>query len=265
MTGLMNFFGIQPSDKKQRDKLANMMKVDKDLLAKFEAAYQKSGLDIQTDNLFDYANADAIHQAPGQMPDNVDFDALTHIMGRIVQELIDKTPVIHVLPDGTVQTLLPEARENTAPVTSQEINQFPEAVRPQLTGSLMKLGRGRRSVLALSGRNLRHVSKGQGRQDKDPSGFPAAAGSGYPGPGPGFIRNARAQSQLHEPLAPGNRPGNQAAGLSEAARDPDCPRPPAPAAAHPYRIRRADTDDQTYRRPAGRKRRSHWTTPGTTS
>lgn len=38
MTSLMNFFGIQPSDKKQRDKLANMMKVDKDLLAKFEAA-----------------------------------------------------------------------------------------------------------------------------------------------------------------------------------------------------------------------------------
>lgn len=139
MTSLMNFFGIQPSDKKQRDKLANMMKVDKDLLAKFEAAYQKSGLDIQTGNLFDYANADAIHQAPGQMPDNVDFDALTDIMGRIVQELIDKTPVIHVLPDGTVQTLLPEARENTAPVTSREINQFPDAVRPQLTGSLMKL------------------------------------------------------------------------------------------------------------------------------
>ena len=139
MTSLMNFFGIQPSDKKQRDKLANMMKVDKDLLAKFEAAYQKSGLDIQTGNLFDYANADAIHQAPSQMPDNVDFEALTDLMGRIVQELIDKTPVIHVLPDGTVQTLLPEARENTAPVTSQEINQFPEAVRPQLTGSLMKL------------------------------------------------------------------------------------------------------------------------------
>ena len=109
MTSLMNFFGIQPSDKKQRDKLANMMKVDKDLLAKFEAAYQKSGLDIQTGNLFDYANADAIHQAPGQMPDNVDFDALTDIMGRIVQELIDQTPVIHVLPHGTVQTLLPTA------------------------------------------------------------------------------------------------------------------------------------------------------------
>lgn len=139
MHGLMNFFGLKPSDEKQRDKLADMMKVDKDLLQKFEAAYQKSGLDIQTGNLFDRPNAEAIHQADGQLPSDVDFHALGQLMARIVRELTDQTPVIHVLPDGTVQTLLPEAGENTEPVTRQEINQFPEAVRPQLTGSLMKL------------------------------------------------------------------------------------------------------------------------------
>ena len=135
----MNLFDNLPqrifsvTEKATRDKLAKAVQTNPELLAKFEQAYREQALGADTGNLFDVSSKDFIKPA-------AENKTLEPIVNRIVQELTARTPVLHVLPDGTIRNEPPELPEITEkPVTNEDLNQIPLNIRPQLTGTLRKV------------------------------------------------------------------------------------------------------------------------------
>lgn len=129
-----------------KDKLAEILSTSPEALETFEKAYKKAALDKVSDNFFEVnaKQASLMRGASGQIasPD------LERLIGRIVSELVIQTPVWSI-DDGiiTVTNGLEKNIEN--PVTNEEICRLPEEVRPQLTGTLMKIDVGEPSYKIL--------------------------------------------------------------------------------------------------------------------
>ena len=140
-----------------KDAVAELLGTTPEALAAFEASYQANVLDagVDTGSLFDTS----AKQAAAMLSQENISEAAKKLNDRIIVELLEQTPVMTY--DGDSLTVgkapLPAGEETalTAPVTLTQIKQVPEAIRPQLSGSLMKkdIGEGSSSVLLSTYKN----------------------------------------------------------------------------------------------------------------
>ena len=119
-----------------KNNIAKLLNMDPEAFRAFEEAYQKQALDDRyiSENLFEVS----AKQAAGQRERAQIEDALNDLVDRIVNELLAQTPIYEY--DGkqvkTQRYQIPE--EHQARVTLDDINRFPQELRPQLSGDLMK-------------------------------------------------------------------------------------------------------------------------------
>ncbi len=142
MFNLKKLFSPKPEDLKEaaltKDAIAELLKVSPEALAAFEASYAKGVLDNGpvTDNYFE-VNA---KQAAAERSREEIADEAIALNDRIVAELLAQAPIMEY--DGERVILrehLPMIEDGNRAVVSEEIMAIPETIRPQLSGSLMKL------------------------------------------------------------------------------------------------------------------------------
>lgn len=150
---------LQSDDKATltKDAVAELLGTTPEALAAFEASYRSNVLDAEVDtgSLFDTS----AKQAAAMLPQEDINETAKKLNERIIAELLKQTPVMTY--DGICLTIgkasIPSSRETVlaAPVTLAEIKQVPEAIRPQLSGSLVKkdIGEDSSSVLLAAYKN----------------------------------------------------------------------------------------------------------------
>ncbi len=127
-----------------KEEVAELLKISPQALEEFEAAYQKHALSGSlSDNFFEVnaKQAKKERQVINNEEANIqeyDPEKLKKLEERIVEELLAQTKTY--VFDGNLASrknfqALPS---NYTPVTNTEIKVFPEALRPQLAGNLMK-------------------------------------------------------------------------------------------------------------------------------
>ena len=115
-----------------KDKIASLLKVDKEALAAFDNAYKKRCLlDGKSDNFFDISAKEMAGMR--ERPEGLNEG----IIGRVVEELLSQTE--RWVYDGKTAILenckcLPSGQP---PVSKEDIQKLPVPSRPQLTGELM--------------------------------------------------------------------------------------------------------------------------------
>lgn len=119
-----------------KNNIAKLLNMDPEAFRAFEEAYQKQALDDRyiSENLFEVS----AKQAAGQRERAQIEDALNDLVDRIVNELLAQTQIYEY--DGkqvkAQRYQIPE--EHQTRVTLDDINRFPQELRPQLSGDLMK-------------------------------------------------------------------------------------------------------------------------------
>lgn len=129
-----------------KDKIAELLKTDRSLLEKFEKSYRENVLASNSisDNLFEVNS----RQMASLMPtmDTSNSSDLTNLINRIVEELMGTTEVLSITEGVKIDKFLPTQSDI---VSNEEINKLPENIRPQLTGSLMKVDISEQSYISL--------------------------------------------------------------------------------------------------------------------
>lgn len=128
-----------------KEEIAELLKVDTETFKKFEESYKLNVLDkIDTDNLFELNAKQVAAEREGINITNV--DGLDTLIDRIVSELVASTNIWNY--DGSRVTITtPTVLEGT--VTKEEILNIPEEIRPELSGSLLKIQCDDNSSIAL--------------------------------------------------------------------------------------------------------------------
>lgn len=137
MFGLEKLFGNYKPDKKE---IAKILKTDPEQLKTFENAYKKNYLDKISDNLFEISVKQAAQIAKINSEQQIPTDTFTNIKKieqKIIQELIEQTQVFKYTKQKQNELQLPESNR-IQKVTAEDIQNIPPALRPQLTGYLMK-------------------------------------------------------------------------------------------------------------------------------
>lgn len=121
------------------EELASMLKTSPDALKTFEDVYKTQVLESGTlsDNLLQWDTATVKAMLDKSVPFTKELD---NLIDQIVAELMDGTRMYIYEPErggyyvrySTNQHILP-------PVTNEDLKKFPEELRPQLTGNLMKI------------------------------------------------------------------------------------------------------------------------------
>ena len=128
-------FGPAPKMHANKDRIADLLRVDRTILEQFEKAYDKAVLRDEAGMVRNAKQASAaVKNRDFAMP--AKEAAIEDLIERIVEELLEGTVVLEV-KDGQCRLIHPEYRSVT-PVTNAEIMSLPESLRPQLTGSLLK-------------------------------------------------------------------------------------------------------------------------------
>lgn len=125
--------------KYDKEVIANLLKLDPSKVEEFEAAYKQYALDVvDSENVFAVNAKQAAELMRGQNARAEAADTCEELISRIVSELLAQAEVLKVR-DGKVfvPKALPEPE--TRPVTNEDISGLPIEIRPQLTGSLMKV------------------------------------------------------------------------------------------------------------------------------
>ena len=130
------FAGQQRTDK---EAIAKMLKLDPSKINEFEAAYKQYALDaVDKENLFAVNAKQAAELKKEQNSGAEDTETCEELVSRIVSELLAQTEVLKVRNGRVfVPKALPEP--DTKPVTNADLSWLPKEIRPQLTGSLMKI------------------------------------------------------------------------------------------------------------------------------
>lgn len=127
--------------KKDKEKLADFLKIDLEAFQAFECAYQKHALsdNVSGDNLFDINSRQAANllRQNNSSPDSTDKVVyIKNLVDRIVDELIDQTE--RYVFDGTKGCFEKLQGDIRCLVSLEEINALPKELRPQLSGRFMK-------------------------------------------------------------------------------------------------------------------------------
>lgn len=127
----------------EKDAVVELLHVNPEALAAFEAAYAKHALNQEPDNYFATNSRQAVNDkhAIDTSEPVVDIadDELSRLQRRIVDELLAQTEVYTF--DGKVAKSgrLPALPAGTELVKNSDINRLPMQLRPQLSGELMQV------------------------------------------------------------------------------------------------------------------------------
>ena len=99
-----------------REDIVEMLKVNPELLEEFENSYSPI-LEEKSDNFFEVNSRQAVKNSKESFLEE-DYEAASKLVSKIVEELL-----------GNYEEL---------PVHSNEINSFPEKIRPELSGNCIK-------------------------------------------------------------------------------------------------------------------------------
>ena len=125
--------------KHDKDAVANILKLEPSKIEEFENAYKQYAL-----NAVDAENAFAVNAkqaAEIKREQSVGLEAIEmceDMISRIVSELLAQAEVLRVR-DGKVFAPKSLPEPESKPVTNEDISALPSEIRPQLTGSLMKI------------------------------------------------------------------------------------------------------------------------------
>lgn len=129
------------SDLAVKDEVAAMLKTDPEKLKAFEEAYRRSILETPEppDNFFE-VNAKQAAEWNRQRTDIKDLEEeANRLIGRIADELVAATPVLHIKDGATCEELPKALPDKTPAVTTEEIEALPAELAPQLTGTRMRV------------------------------------------------------------------------------------------------------------------------------
>lgn len=120
---------------KDKDKLAQLLNVNKEALTAFDEAYKKANItNGLPKNFFDISAKEAALVREEYNNGAIDMD----LVNRIVGELLSSTKRwVYDGKTSRTEDCLPLLPAVTTPVTNEEIKKLPLAARPQLTGHLM--------------------------------------------------------------------------------------------------------------------------------
>lgn len=136
------FTGKATSPELSKDKLADMLKTNPELLDAFERAYQENVLGADPQGLFDTNSRQAVDMSNKRpLPANAAEarKKVKPIIDRAVDELLADTSV-YVYDGKTDHVEGPKVdAASIVPLTNDDLNELPFPFRPQLTGSLMSV------------------------------------------------------------------------------------------------------------------------------
>lgn len=125
--------------KYDKEAVARMLKLDPSKIDEFEAAYKQYALDVvDTENVFAVNAKQAADLKREQNSGAEVAETCDELVSRIVSELLAQTEVLKV---RDVKIFVPKAlpEPDAKPVTNADLSSLPLELRPQLTGSLMKV------------------------------------------------------------------------------------------------------------------------------
>ncbi len=150
---MLNLFPMLSRKYLTRNELAAILQTTPEAIDAFEKAYREQVLTQEPDNLFETNSRQAAQQmrmaALERVPKNIPHEELEELRHRIVEELLAETFVYSYDGRQGNAVLLPCLRDGTELVTNELIATFPESLRPQLTGHLMKVDVSKPSYEAL--------------------------------------------------------------------------------------------------------------------
>lgn len=137
----LNALFNKKSDLRLKDQIAELLKTSPEKLAEFEAAYRQAAIaeDEDSNSIFAVSSRQASEEAHSRaLPAFSEQDA-DRLIREIVDELTAKTPVLAITDGQTHSVTLPALPDGHHEITNADLKCVPEAVRPQLTGTLMKV------------------------------------------------------------------------------------------------------------------------------
>lgn len=143
MFDINKILGKDPKESaKEKEKVAELLKVNPELLEEFEKQYKEKALDVEKEpnNFFDLTAEWAKKNREKNYVENNSND-LDEIVDKIVLELLDRSKVFvynneEEKPKLENKQYLPL---DYNPVSNNDLNEIPLALRPQLTGNLMAI------------------------------------------------------------------------------------------------------------------------------
>lgn len=141
---LANIFGKMGigSQTMSKEAIAELLRTSPEALAAFENAYDKAVLSQPPEDFFSINSRQAArdkHSVDASEGASEAGEGVEDLQSRIVAELLAQTTTY--VFDGTLgkKKSFPALPDDTAPVTNEDISALPMALRPQLSGNLMKV------------------------------------------------------------------------------------------------------------------------------
>lgn len=132
--GFGGFFLSKQKNALEKEEIAKLLKVSPEVLQQFEEAYHSVLENEIPEGYFEYNAKQATERHSG-LP--AQTEGMDDIIERIVEELIDQTPIWKY--DGiSVTAKKAPYRIKQGFVTNNDLKCFPEKERPMLTGKLIK-------------------------------------------------------------------------------------------------------------------------------
>lgn len=132
---------FRPRTTLSKDDIANLLRTTPQALAAFESSYTKHALNVKEDDFFHINSRQAAerNRAEHVRASEDDAKATNDLVNRIVEELLAQTET-YVFDGNLGKFHQPLALpDGTKMVTNEDINRLPLALRPELTGELMKV------------------------------------------------------------------------------------------------------------------------------
>lgn len=125
---------LKQKPKYNLEQLSELINQSPEYLQQMEALYQENILTQPPQNFLE-TNAKQASQNTNKVYPN---KGLEEIINKIVEELVERTPIYHYDPTTNKVTITDPKTNPQQLVTLEEINNIPESLRPDLTGTLIK-------------------------------------------------------------------------------------------------------------------------------
>lgn len=136
----LNALFNKQADINLKDRIADMLKTSPEKLAEFEAAYKASALDAEPEDFFEINSKQASEMArTGTLPEHYDESQVSLVIRRAVDELCAQTRRMAITSGNIQVTDLPALPGDVPLLTNADLNKIPVEIRPQCTGSLMRV------------------------------------------------------------------------------------------------------------------------------
>lgn len=136
---MLNFIKeiTKPKNKKtlSNEEIADFLKVNPEYLEEFEKAYQIASLNSDDDNFFKKNSRQAFIESRSN---NID-EYYEEIVNKVVKELLDISKVYEYKRENNLEYITEYLPAPNNLITKEEIMALPEHLRPELTGSMVKM------------------------------------------------------------------------------------------------------------------------------